>query len=1064
MLLTKLPNQTIMRRLLLYVVGMLMAVGFAQAQTTVSGRVTDAATGEPIEGVTVLAEGTTTGVFTDAEGQYTLRVPAATESLMFSFLNYARQTVPIAGQTTLNIALEEDFMQLDEVVVTAIGISREKKALGYAVANLENEEITKARSANFVDALAGKVAGVRVNNQSGTPGGGVKILIRGASSLSGTGQPLFIVDGMPISNSGFNGTRSDIISGGVDAGNRAIDINPDDIENLTVLKGAAATALYGARARDGAVVITTKRGSQRRGAQITLNSSIRFDNVLRLPNFQNEYATGDRNTGEYDVVNFTNGWGPKISEVQDQRFPNFLGDSVQLEAFPNNVADFYETGITLINSLSVADGDENGDFRLGYTNLNQTGTIPQSGFDRHNVSINVGRRLSEKISSRVTANYVRSSSYGRPSQGSNNPNILFINNIPRTTDLALLRNNVVDSLGNPIGLNPTSNNPFWILENNPFENNLDRIFGAGELTYSPVSWMDLTARLGTDVYRDFRRRITRKGTIGAANGNFVTDNLYSRNLNLDVLATIQENITPDINFQLILGYNLFEQESRFERWVSSDLAEDNLYSYANANQNAPSNQFINTPESRQRLIGVFGDLTLSYKDWLFLTVTGRNDWNSTLRNANIPVSEDNISYFFPSVNLSWAFTDAFDIGGKILSFGKVRANYAEVGSSVGPYRLDFTYLASPDVFTQFQAANNTFPFAGQTAFEVTGTLPEPNLVPQRQRSYEVGAELAFFEGRVNLDVTYYNQLTENQIVNLSTPPSTGFAARTVNAGSIRNSGWEAMLSLDPVRIPNGFRWNVMANFQRNVQIVEELTEGLEEFTLTSGFSGIQIKAEPGQPFGLYGGTWLRDSATGELIINPETGLRQPGDQGRLGNIYPDFTLGINNQFTYKGFLLSFLVDWRQGGTIFSSTVSSLRNAGLADETLALRDGTFIEDGVNIDADGNLVDNVTPVSNMSAFWSNYAQTSVAEASTFDATFVKLREVRFGYTFPEALLESTPIRQLTLAVEGRNLWIMHSRVPHIDPESNFFGTSLVGEGVEFQSVPSVRSVGFNLQLGF
>ncbi|MEM9986554.1 MAG: TonB-dependent receptor, partial [Bacteroidota bacterium] len=583
-------------------------------------------------------------------------------------------------------------------------------------------------------------------------------------------------------------------------------------------------------------------------------------------------------------------------------------------------------------------------------------------------------------------------------------------------------------------------------------------------SYEPFSWLNLTARLGTDLYRDFRRRVTRKGTIGAANGNFITDNLYNRNLNLDVLATITQDISPDINMQLIVGYNVFEQESRFERWVSSDLAADELYSYANANQNAPSNQFLNTPESLQRLLGVFGDLTLSYKDWFFLTLTGRNDWNSTLRNSDLELSEDNISYFFPSVSATWAFTDAFDINGNILSFGKIRANFAEVGSSVGPYNLDFTYLASPDVFTQFQAANNTFPFNGQTAFEVTGTLPEPALIPQRQRSYEVGVELAFFQGRINLDATYYNQLTNNQIVNLSTPPSTGFAARTVNAGSIRNSGWEVTLGLDPVRVPNGFRWNIMANFQRNLQIVEELAEELDDFTLTSGFSGIQIKAEEGEPFGLVGGTWLRDSATNQIIINPETGLRQDGDEGRLGNIYPDFTLGINNQFTFKGLLLSFLVDWRQGGVIYSSTVNSLRNAGLVDETLALRDQTFIDQGVNIDSEGNAVPNVTPVANMSAFWSNYNRTSIAEASIFDATFVKLREIRFGYTFPESMMAKIPIKTLTIAAEGRNVWIMHSRIPHVDPESNFFGTSLTGEGVEFQSVPSVRTVGFNLQIGF
>lgn len=1044
-------------------VGLLFSIGMTYAQSQLSGQVTNEG-GEPIQGATVIVEGTTIGIFTDDEGRFQLTVPSGGENLAVSYIGYLKQVLPINGRSTINVTLAEDIMSIEEVVVTAVGISREKKGLGYSVSSLDNEELTKARATNFVDGLSGKVAGVRVSNQSGTPGGGTKILIRGASSLSGTGQPLFIVDGMPVSNSGFNGTRSDIISGGVDAGNRAIDINQDDIEDITVLKGSSATALYGARARDGAIVITTKKGSRGGGAKVTVNSSVRFDNVLRLPDFQNEYTTGDPAVGEYDNINFSNGWGPKISEVQDQRFANFKGDSVQLQAFPDNVRDFYNTGITAINSVSIADGDENGDYRLGYTYLDQTGTIPNSSFNRHNLSFNVGRQLSRRFSSRVTANYVRSSSFGRPSQGSNSPNILFINSLPRTTSTALLRDNVVDEFGNPIGLNPTSNNPYWVIENNPFSNNVDRIYGSAEVNYRAASWLNFTARAGTDVFRDFRRRVTRKGTIGAATGQFVTDNLYSRNLNIDVLATVTKDLTEDLNLQLIAGYNLFEQESRFERWVSSDLAADNLYSYANATLNAPSNQFSNTPVSMQRLMGAFADLTLSYKNWLFLNVTGRNDWNSTLRNPGLPIEEDDISYFYPAVNLSWAFTDALGIQSDILSFGKVRANYAVVGSSVGPYQLEFTYLASPDVFTQFQAANNTFPHNGQIAFEATGILPEPMLVPQQQNSYELGAELNFFLGRLNLDVTYYNQLTENQIVSLSTPPSTGFAAKTVNAGSIRNSGWEIMLSGDPIRSDNGFRWNITANFQRNVQIVEELADGLDEFTLTSGFSGIQVKAEPGEPFGLYGGTWLRDSATNQVVINPETGLRIPGNQGRLGNIYPDFTLGINNQFTYKGFLLSFLVDWREGGVIFTSTASGIRNEGLAIETAQLRDQVFIDQGVNIDNEGNAVPNQTPVESMNLFWNNYSQTSVAESNTFDASFVKLREVRFGYSFPKALMDKTFLETLTIAVEGRNLWIIDSALPHVDPESNFFGTSLVGEGVEFQSVPSVRTFGVNLQVGF
>jgi TonB-linked SusC/RagA family outer membrane protein len=1047
----------------------MLSAGAVFAQTTITGKVTDAESGDPIEGVAVLVKGTTIGMFTDSKGRYSLDVPENEKSLLFTYVGRKTVERSIGESTTIDVSMEEEVTSLSEVVVTAVGISRSKKALGYDVATLSQEEVTKARSTNLVENIAGKVAGVRVSTQSGTAGGGVRILIRGASSLSGTGQPLFIVDGVPVSNSGYNGTRSNIISGGVDAGNRASDINPDDIEDMTILKGAAATALYGARARDGAIVITTKRG-KRGGAKVTFNSSFRLDNVLVLPEFQNEYASGD--DGRYEIENFTNGWGPRIEDVQDQRFPDFFGDSVTLQAFPDNVRNFYETGRTFINSFSLANANDQGDFRLGYTYLTQTGIVPNSGYDRHNISVSTGRDFGKRIEGRVSANYIRSTSFGRASQGSNNPNLLGINFIPRTTDMSKLSDpdNLVDEAGNPVGLNLTSNNPFWIINNNVYESELDRIFGSGEIKFIATDWLDFTARLGTDFFQEYRFRPTVKNTIGAANGLFTTAQIYSRNLNLDVLANVDYDFTPDLNLTAVAGYNVYETFDRIESWLASDLAADGLYRFNNASSSVPTdNRTIQT-----RLIGAFADFTLGYKDWLYLTVTGRNDWTSTLRNPGVDIENDDIALFYPSVGLSWVFSEALNIDPSILSYGKIRANYAEVGSAPNPYLLEFTYLAITDVFTQYQANNNTVP---TTSFEATNVIPNAGLVPQRQRGIEAGVELNFFKSRLNLNLTYYNQTTDNQILNIATPQSTGFAARSINAGVVRNRGWEVLLSGYPIRSKgNGFSWNITANFQQNLNEVVELAEGLEELTLTSGFSGIQIKAEAPerdeegnvigdpQPFGLYGAGWQRDSASNEVIINPETGLRQLGDEVRLGNIYPDFTLGINNEFTFKGFLLSFLIDTRQGGVIYSSTVSGLRGSGLAIETLEGRGETFIDQGVNIDGDGNAVPNTTPVESMRAFWSNYTQNGSAESSTFDASFTKLREVRFGYTFPKSMMANLPIETLTLALEGRNLLLLQSNVPHIDPETNFFGTSLTGEGVEFQSVPSVRTFGFNLNLQF
>lgn len=1047
-----------MKKTILFLTVWLMSLHFAFAQNIVSGSITNSTTGEPMEGVTVIANGTTVGALTDVSGKYQLNVPAGTEELLITFIGYKKVLENISGRKVIDVSMEEDVLELEEVLVTANAIVREKKELGYAVGQVDNSDLTKARETNVLNSLAGKVAGVRVTSQSGSVGGGTKVLIRGNATIEpsgGTGQPLFVVDGIPISNSGFNGTRSDIINGGVDVGNRAGDLNPDDIESMTVLKGAAATALYGARARDGAIIITTKRGTRNSRAQVSFNSSLRFDQVLKLPEFQNEYALGDR--GEYDITqNNLNGWGPKISEVQDQQFEDFTGEMVTLQAYPDNVKDFYETGITRINSFSFADGSEEGDFRLGYTNLNQTGTVPGSELKRNTLAFNAGRDVGSHITARVSANYVRSTSAGRPAQGSNSPNVLpsLVNGIPRHFDIQKLADNVVDEAGKPIGMDGITNNPYWIVQNNIFSNRVERFYGMAELQYDPTSWLNITGRVGSDVSNENRQFITRKGTIGGADGAFDTREIYLRQINTDLIATITKDISSDVGLRVILGHNTNERFRDWTRVVSGSLASDGLYNPANAASNAVTNA-----KRHQRIIGAYADVTLDYKNWAFLNVTGRNDWNSTL-------SPDNRSYFYPSVSGSFVFTEAFDISNKFLTYGKLRGNYAEVGSSVGPYLLDFTFLPDATLFTQFFAVNNTYPHGGALSFSATNIIPEPNLRPQRQNSWEIGTELIFADGLIRLDATYYSSVTTDQIVNIEIPQSTGFAAKTINAGTVSNKGIEAFMTISPFRPKNagGFRWDMTLNFARNVNKVEELTEGLEVFTITSGFSGIQIQAAPGEPFGLWGGAWARDTVSGLPIINPQTGLRQPGQAKNLGNIYPDWTLGIGNEFSWKGFNLSFLVDIREGGVIFSNTTSGLRFSGLAIETAENRGQVFIDKGVIQNPDGSFRPNDVPVESMQDFWTNYSTTSVAESSIFDASYVKLREVRLGYTIPKSILENTPFGTINIAFEGRNLWIIQDHVPHIDPEVNFFGSSLIGEGVEFNSVPSNRSFGVNLRLSF
>ncbi len=1047
-----------MRRLTL-ILFLIVFVGInsLMAQTkTITGTITSSEDGSSVPGVSIVVKGTTIGTITDENGKYSLSAPADATHLIFSFIGMVTQEVPIEGRTVINIAMESETLDLDEVIVTAIGIKRVKRSLGYAISTVESEALTEARDANVLNSLAGKVAGVRITQQSGSLGGSSKILIRGASSMAGGNDPLFVIDGVPISNSSYNGTRNEIIAGGVDVGNKAGDINPDDIESITVLKGAAASALYGSRAKDGALIITTKKG--KKGAKktsVSVNSSFRMDNVLKLPSFQNEYGPGS--FGEYKLED-QNGWGPKISEVSDQVFENFLGEEVPLKAYPDNVKDFYETGYSYINSVSFSGGGDKGDFRVGYTNLYQTGIVPDSELNRNTLSFNSGYEFNDKLKSRATFNYVNTAISGKPSQGSNNPNVLasMVNGLPRTMDIDLLKNNVFDE--NNVYLSPNSknaNNPYWVSKHNKFIQDMNRFYGSFTLIYQPIANVTITERAGADIYYDSRRQITRKGTFGALTGSFFDREINGSDFNNDFTASYtNDNIIEGLNFTALVGHNINQRDIKRITVDNNDLIIDELYNYTNAESTTTTN-FV----SKRRLMGLYFDMTFGYNNYLFLNVTGRNDWSSTL-------PKKNNSYFYPSVSLGFVFSELLPQN-EVLSYGKIRGNYANVGSDEDPYQLDFQYYPDETYFNQY-VSDGTYPHGGVLAFTGPSTIPPgETLKPQNQRSWEVGAELKFLNDRVGLDFTYYNTVTDDQILRVPISPSSGFDFKKINAGSVSNKGYEIMLMGTPIIQPNGFRWDFSVNFSANKNTVEKLAPGLEELSLTSGWSGLVIKAVPGETFGMYGTGFKRDDH-GNYVINDKTGLRVVEDNVRIGDIYPEWTMGITNSFSYKGVTLSGLIDIRQGGVIYSNTVADLRYSGLAEETLVNRDQTFVDKGVNevTDVDGNVtyVPNETAVRSIQDFWQGHSLTSTAESNTFDASFIKLREVVLSYQLPKSLLKSTFIGTVVIGAEARNVWIIKDHVPHIDPEVNFFGSSLTGEGVEFGSVPSVRSVGFNLKCTF
>ena len=1035
-----------LRRIAMLLCMLVIQISYSQSQKiTVTGTVSDAS--GPLPGVVVLVKNTSIGTQTDFDGNFSIEAIVGA-ILDISYVGMVSIQKTVQNSSPLQITMEEDTEALEEVVVTAMGLTRKKNDLGYAVEAVKGSELTKTTETNFVNSLSGKVAGVNITQQSGTPGGSSKIVIRGASSLTGSSQPIFIVDGIPISNTSYN---SDGITGNADVGNRAGDINPADIESVSVLKGAAAAALYGARAKNGAVIITTKKGKEGQKLKVTISSALTTDNVLKLPTYQNEYAQGALGTYDKDKLN---GWGPKISEVQDQTFEDFKGDIVTLKANENNVKNFFETGITKSNSVSIAGGTSDATYRLSYANLNQTGVIPGSQYIRNNFGLNSGFKFSDKFSANTNVSYISSTSNGRPQQGSNDPNVLTskILGMSRTIDSNDLKNNYVDELGNTIGLTERVNNPYWIINKNPFNIDVERIIGSAELKYKFTDEIALVERIGTDFYNEDRHKRYAKGTLGQLDGQFVNYDIFNQIINNDLYLTLNKKINTDFTVSAILGHNIFQEQWERTTTTATDLTVPDLYNYANAKDNIPTNF-----SSLKRLIGVYGDITIAYKNLLHLNITGRNDWSSTL-------PKNNNSYFYPSASISFNFSELMEEN-EILNFGKLRASYAEVGSDTNPYQLDYTYSPASTYFVQYSLSNN-FPHNNVVGYQSPRNLPNSNLMPQSKREFEIGTDLRFFKNRILLDLNYYNSSTTDQIVDIDTPLSTGFYSKTVNVGEIKNSGIEISLEVTPFR-SNNFSWIANITYNNNKQEVVSLTEGLPEYNLQSGWSGLQIKAQPGESFGLYGTAWKRNDQ-GQIIINQTSGLKEVETNQRLGNINPDYIMGFNNNFVYKNFALSFLIDIKKGGTLFSGTVSNLRSNGLTEETLANRGETFVDGGVaeidNGDGTFTYTENEQPVANMEEYWTHQAGTSNSEGSTFDASYVKLREVSFFYTFPNKYIEKTFLNSVRLGIQGRNLWIIHDNVPHIDPEASFLGSSSIGGGVEFNSVPSTRSIGFNAQLTF
>ncbi|MDU0371070.1 SusC/RagA family TonB-linked outer membrane protein [Hymenobacter endophyticus] len=1012
----------------------------------ISGRVTDRGNGQGLPGVTVLVKGTTIGASTNSDGSFTISAPTTASTLVFSSVGFVTVERAIGTETNISVGLAADTKVLGEVVVTALGREQEKKTLGYSVQDVQGAALTQARESNVVNSLQGKLAGVQISNSQGAVGSSSRIVIRGAKTI-GNNQPLFVVDGQPIDNSSYANSGP---NGGVDYGNAASDINPDDIESISVLKGANAAALYGSRGANGVVVITTKSGRKSRGLGIAVNSTTSFESVLKLPDYQNEYGQG--NGGEFSFVNGRGGgvndgvdesWGPRLDGRLIPQFNSPVENGVRQAtpwvANPDNVRNFFETGRTFTNNIALSGGNEKAGVRLSYTNLTQNGILPNTFIRRNTVNLNGGADLTDKLKFSTNVNYVQNRGR-RPQLGYNAQNVMqqFVW-FGRQVNIAELKD--YNRGGQKYNWNYNyHNNPYFTLYENLNDDRRDRVIGNITLSYSPTSWLTLTGRTTNDFYNEFHtRRIAQDDIEQSIVDDYTEERIYALERNTEFLATVTRNLTEDVTLDFLVGANRRDARSETGATAVSNLAIPGLYTLDNFSTPLTAN----SRNYRRRVNSLYSSVKFGYKDFLFVGGTARNDWSSTLPNS------DN-SYFYPSVDASLVLTEAFKLEDSFLSFAKLRGGYAEVGSDTDPYRLNDVYLSGG------------LPFGSQPTVTTSNARLNPNLKPQRSRSTEVGAEVRFFQNRLGLELTAYKNNTVDQIINLPVTAATGYTTTLVNAGEISNKGLEGILTISPLKPESAFQWTLTANAAANRNRVESLLPGINNLVLGGTWS-LNVEARVGEPYGaLFGNGYLRvpdGPYKGEVIYSAD-GLPVVDPTRRvLGNYTPDWFGGLNNEFSFKGVNFSFLLDTRQGGEVYSVTNTWGNYAGVLKNSLAGREGGVVGKGVVQNADGSYSPN-TVAADAETYYKETYVNALHEPSVYDASFVKLREVKLGYQLPKGIIGKTPFKTIGVSFVGRNLWLISSKAPNIDPETSFNSGDV--QGLEFGQIPSTRSYGFNINL--
>ncbi|MCX2679185.1 SusC/RagA family TonB-linked outer membrane protein [Galbibacter sp. EGI 63066] len=1004
---------------------------------TITGTVTDANNGSPLPGVAVILKGTNNGTSTDFDGNYTINNVPDDGELVFSFIGYSSQEVTVQGRTTINVGLSESTEELGEVIVTAFGISQEKKALGYAAQSIDAESITETKESNLVSSLQGQVAGVQITNSGGAPGQSARIVIRGINSLnpSADNQPLFVIDGVPVDNSTVESPNTPR-----GLSNRAADINPADVESMSVLKGAAATALYGVRAANGAVIITTKKGEKGR-VKINLNTSVGFEELNRLPELQKQYGQGF--SGEYDPTSFWPSWGAPIDEVA-QTEPG--------HKYQDNWNRAFNTGVQTDHSLSVSGGGDVATFYASLGRFDQEGIIPFSDWDRTTAKISGTVTASDKFSFGGSINFSNSG-------GNRVPHDRFMERMMYWAETQDVRDYI-----NEDGTMRTygNTNPIYDARFSTYKDDVNRIIGNLNFSYSPIDWLTLSYRIGTDFYSDSRTEITPgpKGIDGenplSSTGFIEETRINRRDITSNFYITLNNKFGDDLTATLRLGNDIFERKYDRLNSTGSDFVIPEFYNLNNTNQ-----VFTSQGKSIRRLVGFYGDLMLNYKEYLYLNLTGRNDITSTL-------PKDNNSFFYPSINLGYIFTEHLDMP-TWFTFGKLRASWAQVGKDTDPHLLGATFVA-PD----------QFPLGGQVGFSRNSSFGDPGLEPELTTSIEFGTQLSFFDSRLDLDIAYYKSNSEHMIFPVPISDATGFSSYITNAGEIENSGFEAVLGVDIIRSED-FNWTATANLSMNNNEVKAIREGIDEIVVGSQFgyvgSTVTMKLIEGEAYGnIYGSSYERYGPDEEsiflqedlpVVIGDDGFPVRNGDQLILGNAIPKWIGGLKNELSYKNFELNFLIDFRADVDQYNQFDNFLSAFGKNKYSLA-RNDFRVFDGVLADGSPNtqevwLGQGVGPDGRDygAGYWRN-AYRGVSENFVQDGSFIKLRNVSLAYNLDDRILSRLPFTSLRAAFSVNNI-ILYSPWDGFDPES--FSAGAGGNAVGFTGLgyPGTQSYFLTLNFG-